>query len=510
HAHQIQLSVDYVLKAAGMLPSDVDLIVVNSLDLNLPRDPAEIEFRTSMERQAKRVWHVRDHHLLHAASTFYTSPFRDAAILVADGMGMELPEQTAAASKQDQRFEAVSVFRGSENEINFIEGTTTTHCPYEFENEQISLGRFYSYGSKKIFSSRHDAGKVMGLAAFGNSERIPSFLSQESPPIFDRSRLRDTFDLSCPKRHYWENRDLAARIQSDLQLGLRYYWHRAFQISNVQSLCVAGGVGLNCSANGELWAERIFEKAHFFPAAGDDGIAVGAALHGHVNGLRKPRVRRRFSPYLGRTYTGNDVRAAVQSAGKLTGISVQQLEPKELIQQVAEDLKNGASVGWFQGRSEFGPRALGARSILAAPFSSLMRDFINAEVKRREFYRPLAPVVLASDAHRYFEVDKEFASPFMLLAVRVRKEWRSTFAAIVHVDGTARVQTVERRDNALLFELLSVFGQMTGHPMLLNTSLNREDEPLVEQPSEAIRLFEDRPLTSLALENWLLRKSDMN
>jgi len=502
HAHEVRRSIQYVLDAAGIAPEEIDLVVVNSLDPQLQRPEADIEFRARLAASAKQYLSITDHHLLHAASTYFTSTFDNAAVLVADGLGALVQ---AATSDQPARYEALTIFDADAAVLTPVHRVLSTHTPYEFHREDISYGRFYSYASKRVFSSRNDAGKVMGLAAFGDPNRVQSFFDDGSFPRISPRRLAEEFSNRSRKRHYWHERDLAARVQCDLERGLAHYWELAHALTQKENICIAGGVGLNCSANGLLQQRGIFSNSHFFPAAGDDGIAIGAALFGHACILGNERPREIFSPYLGKPYSDSRIESAVRDLAS-TGCRAEKLDEKNLVQSVASALANGAVVAWFRGRSEFGPRALCSRSILASPRQATMRDFINSEIKGREFFRPLAPVILETAAHEYFEVPQGYRSPFMLAAVKSKPTARGLAPAVVHIDGTARVQTVALEQNPVVFELLRAFASIDGLPMLLNTSLNGEDEPIVETPEEAIELFKKTPIDFLAVGNWLVTK----
>ena len=284
---------------------------------------------------------------------------------------------------------------------------------------------------------------------------------------------------------HWE--DLAWRVQDDTERVLleRAIWLR--ETTGARNLCMAGGVALNCVANGRIAREAGFENIWIQPAAGDDGIAIGCAYYGH---LALQKNRRSF--VMNHAYTGVEYQdEAVQAAANKGAVRLQAISRRSenICGETARLLSEGHVFGWLQGRSEFGPRALGNRSILADPRTAEMKDKLNKRVKHRQAFRPFAPVVLAERAHEIFESDRE--SPFMLLAERVRPEWRDRIPAIVHVDGTARVQTIRQDQNERLYRLIKEFDAITGVPVLLNTSFNVKGEPIVETPEDAIRLFPD-------------------
>jgi carbamoyltransferase len=280
----------------------------------------------------------------------------------------------------------------------------------------------------------------------------------------------------------------------------RAIWLR--EATGAKNLCMAGGVALNCVANGRIAREAGFENIWIQPAAGDDGIAIGCAYYGYLAILKKQRSSVMQHAYLGAPYSDQDARAAADDW--LVRLQTINTSSKDICRDTAKLLSQGHVFAWFQGRSEFGPRALGNRSILADPREAGMKDKLNKRVKHRQAFRPFAPVVLAERANEIFEGDEE--SPFMLLVKRVRPEWKDKIPAIVHVDGTARVQTVRQDQNERLYRLLKEFDAITGVPVLLNTSLNVKGEPIVETPADAVACFLSTGIDYLALHDTLIAK----
>jgi carbamoyltransferase len=299
---------------------------------------------------------------------------------------------------------------------------------------------------------------------------------------------------------HWE--DVAWRAQHDAEEILLARARRLHEETGARNLCLAGGVALNCVANGRLVREGPFQNVWIQPAAGDDGIAIGCAYYGHLalRGGKRTFVMRHA--FLGRTYDAFDRREALRPW--YVRFTTRRRTPDSVAEAAAERLAAGKVLGWFQGRSEFGPRALGNRSILADPRTVAMKDHVNARVKRRQAFRPFAPAVLAERAHEIFEGDEE--SPFMLLCKTVRPAWRERVAVIVHIDGTARVQTVRRDDNPRLYDLIRAFDARTGVPVLLNTSFNVRGEPIVEAPLDAVECFFLCGLDVLVLDDLVLEK----
>lgn len=436
-----------------------------------------------------------DHHLCHAASAFFASPFERAAVLVVDG-----------ASEADTTLMAI----GEESRFTTLKRTPLPH----------SLGQFYaSITSYLGFRPDQDEYIVMGLAAYGkpiyadvfrrhilrllpNGEfelntsvwdfhlaRVGRF-SREFVALFGDSR-RPSEEIT--DRH----RDMAASAQLVLEETLLHLGRYLRDNTKADTLCLAGGVAYNCVANSRLREELGFREVYVQPAAGDSGAALGAALWltaQRGGQVERPAMR---SAYWGPSFSDEQYRQAIHMAG----LRAETLEEDALCDRVATELMNGRLVFWFQGRMEWGPRALGNRSLLADPRREDIRELINAKVKLRESFRPFAPSVLEDRAGDYFELNK--SSPFMVFTVRVRHSAKGIIPAVTHVDGTARVQTVSRESNPKFHRLLEAFGRKTGVPVLLNTSFNVQ-EPIVCSPAEAVDCFLRTQVDWLVLGNLMV------
>jgi carbamoyltransferase len=373
------------------------------------------------------------------------------------------------------------------------------------------LGALYSRASTYIFGDWDKCGELMGLAPYGRSNRFKPLMTIRDNELrvpewtaeFDRPWVIDSggkWDDS-PAMGHWE--DLAWRVQDDTETVLlaRARWLR--ETTGARNLCIAGGVALNCVANGRIAREAGFDNVWIQPAAGDDGIAIGCAYYGHVALQKKARASVMTHAYVGMDYSEADVQEAL--ARPSVRLATKRTRCFDICAETARVLADGNVIGWFQGRSEFGPRALGNRSILADPRSPQMKDILNRRVKHRQPFRPFAPIVLAHRMHEIFEGEED--SPFMLIAKRVREPWRDRIAAIVHVDGTARVQTVRRETNERLYRLLEAFEALTGVPVLINTSFNVKGEPIVETPHDAVACFLATGIDYLALHDLLIAKT---
>jgi carbamoyltransferase len=445
-------------------------------------------------RSYPRTVFVR-HHTGHAASAFYVSPFEQAAYFTADGMG---------------EWECTTWGTGSGTRLRQLGGIDFPH----------SLGQVYwSVAHYLGLGGVEKAGKLMALAAYGRptlADRFTNILFGTDDggyrinyDLFDfriRQRVSPRFadaigfgprspDGPLEQVHY----DLAATVQDAVERIVLGMLRRLHETTGMRSLVLAGGVALNSVLNGKVLAETPFEEVFIQPAADDAGLALGSACYiVHQLGGR-PRRAPMTSAALGPDIEPQEVEEALRREGG----SLSWERHEDIAGVVAGLLADGAIVGWCRGRMEYGPRALGQRSILADPTRATMRDALN-EVKAREWYRPVAPAVLEEHAAEWFEGIER--SPFMLLVGRVRADRADTIPAALHVDGTARVQTVNREASPEFHRLIAEFGRRTGVPILLNTSLNGRGEPICCTASDAVRMFLDTKIDALALDQYLVRR----
>jgi carbamoyltransferase len=419
--------------------------------------------------------------------------------MVVDGVGsyrsdVREPGKTGDAHPLARESESYYRFKGStiESLKKVWMGPNRGFLSDEFYT-MPGLGAMYSRASTYVFGDWNKCGELMGLAPYGRPEKVRPLLQ------LDNGHLQ-----TSPSMSHWE--DLAWRVQDDTERVLleRARWLR--ETTGTKNLCMAGGVALNCVANGKIAREAGFENVWIQPAAGDDGIAIGCAYYGHLEVLKKPRSFVMTHAYLGAKYSNEDVRDVTTSG--LARFVIRKAISTDICSDTANALADGKVIGWFQGRSEFGPRALGNRSILADPRTAEMKDILNKRVKHRQAFRPFAPIVLHERANEIFEGDED--SPFMLLAKRVRPEWRDRIPAIVHVDGTARVQTVRQETNDILYRLLKAFEARTGVPVLVNTSFNIKGQPIVETPADAMECFLTTGIDCLILHDLFVEKNGLH
>ncbi len=310
-----------------------------------------------------------------------------------------------------------------------------------------------------------------------------------------------------PRQPYSEiaqrDMDLAYALQQRFEEIFFHLLNRLHDHVQLDNLAMAGGCALNSVANGKLFERTLFRRTYIQPAAGDEGLAIGAALHTYHSVLKQPRRTELKNAYLGSEFSDSRIQSALQNAG----LESRKLDRVALLDAGAEQIAAGNVVGWFQGRMEWGPRALGNRSIVAHPGLPNMKDVLNARIKHREWFRPFAPSILANYQHEYFEHDHP--SPFMLHVYKIRQDKRESLCAVNHVDDTGRLQSVTREENALYYDLISAFHRKTGIPVILNTSFN-ENEPIVCTPEEAIDCFQRTRMDVLAIGPFIVAKARQN
>lgn len=451
------------------------------------------------ERTFRRHWSYAGrvvavgHHLAHAAATYYSSPFDSAAVLTMDRGGDSLSTTTNVGD--GIRLRVLSQVRNP-----------------------TSLGEVYTAVTRHIGFAANDEGKVMGLAPYGTPRLVSAVrdlitlepgggyrvnfewfgYQREGPPVSDAFVAR--FGPARPPESELTDqaKDLAFAVQQLIEEAALHIARALRASSGRDKLCLSGGLVLNSVMNERLYREAGFDDVYIQPAAGDAGNALGAALWVWHEQLGRPRAWQMDHAFYGEEWSDADHTAAYRRAG----LSFRQVADPGA--EAARRLADGKVVGWFQGRAEAGPRALGARSILADPRRAEMRDVVNEKVKRREWFRPFAPAVLDEHGHEWF--DGYHPAPFMLTVLPIRAEKRAEIPAVTHVDGTGRVQSVSAASNPTFHDVISKFGEMTGVPVLLNTSFNLRGEPMVHRPAEAVRDFLRSEMDSLFLGSFVADK----
>ncbi len=453
---------------------------------------------------AERVTHV-EHHLSHAASAYFTSGWDECLTVVVDGMG-EVNGATVYEARGGRLKSLRQISAG--DSIGILYSLVTLHLGFDFNADEY---------------------KIMGLAPYGDPGHYRAFFDEAvrlQPdgtfriPILALNRTRDDRENYLRSRAYLaenliaarppaaeitdDHRDVAAALQACLDRAMEHLCVHFARKTGLRRVALAGGVALNCTANGKLMRSGAFDEVYVQPAAGDDGSALGAALHraAHAGELIN---RRMPVPFLGPAHGPAEIAAAIDRAKDRVEVT-HFADLSQACAAAADLIAAGRVIGWYRGRMEFGPRALGNRSILADPANPGMRDRINAMVKMREAFRPFAPAVALDEVDRWFDLPPGTELPYMIIIADVRQPHRAELPAVTHVDGSARVQTVSARENPDFYALLRAVGERTGRRMVLNTSFNVKGQPMVNTPQEAVDTFLGTGIEFLFLENALLRR----
>ncbi|HRN70006.1 MAG TPA: carbamoyltransferase N-terminal domain-containing protein [Candidatus Woesebacteria bacterium] len=438
------------------------------------------------------------HHLSHAASTFYPSPFEKAAILTIDGVG---------------EYQTTGLWLGEKNsikplaEINFphsfglLYSTFTAFLGLQVNNDEWKMMGLSAYGKPtykdlvyKLIDIKKDGSFRLTMKYFSYRESFQMW-TKEFENLFGKPKKKGT---EFTQRH----KDIAASIQKVTEEIYIKILNHLYELTKTANLCISGGVALNSLANGLIYPQTLFKNVYIFGPAGDSAAAVGAALYTYHAILKKKQRIEIRNLNFGTKYSNEQIEEILQKHS----LKYEKLNEQKLIKKTAELLSKNNIIGWFQENMEFGPRALGNRSLLANPAPKSMKERVN-EVKMREQFRPFAGSVLQDKVQELFEVpEKNHHSPFMNFVFQVKPEARKKIQAIVHADNTCRIQTVNKRDNPLYYELIHRFYELTGIPCVLNTSLNTKIEPIVENPEQAIYDLETTNMDYMVLGNFLVKK----
>src|SRR5437660_1039129 len=463
-------------------------------------------------------FHRIEHHQAHLASSFYCSPFAQAALLSADGLGHLESTMWGIGSGSRMKIEGAIAFPHS---LGLFYSAVTQYLGFLKFGDEYKVMGLAAYGQTEQLELFHDILRVekgsagngfrLGLDYFSHHRTGPemSWAEADKTPTLGKlfsegmeKRLGPAraADQALEQRH----RNLAASLQARLEEVYLGMLKKLAERTGLKAVCLAGGVAFNCVANRKIFEHTGFEQVYVQPAAGDAGLAVGAAYYVWHQKLGKPRSFVMDHAYWVPGYLREEIRRAIDSSGLAEdGYGIAELAEEELTRRSAAIIADGKILGWFQGRAEWGPRALGNRSIVADPRCPEMKDILNSRIKHREIFRPFAPSILAEATAEYFE--KSHPSPFMTLAYSVRPEKRDKIPAPTHVDGTGRLQTVTREANPRFHALISAFRDLTGVPVVLNTSFN-DNEPIVCRPEEAIDCFLRTQMDALVLGDFLISR----
>ncbi len=533
-----KLSIDYCLDYFGLNSKDIDLIVIDQLD-HSSRFPIKDIFLSNVGDKFKNAEiHVINHHDAHAASTFFASSFDESAILIYDGAGEKFKTHHGVYVT-----EADTLFYGKGNAFYQIQKTSHLRegkiFPYTF-----SIGKLYDFLSSSYLGfGPYNEGKMMGLAPYGDDSILKEIPEQnwykevgghivcnsriEFP---HKSKIRNllrkiknilkyiTKDVRVKGDIFKKINLPKPRKDSSYTLPDKYYSSVAYaaqkilekvacilgaklkNITQSDNLCVAGGVGLNIDANKNFLDKVGFKDIFIQPGSSDSGIPLGCALYGYHMIKKQSRFFDMKSASLGREYSEDEI---IKSLEKETDRIIFK-KSDDVAKDTAKLISDGNIIGWFQGGSEYGPRALGNRSILCDARKKDMKDILNERVKHREGWRPFATSILRKNLSEYFKFDGN--SSFMLIAAKVKDDKKDKIPSVVHVDDTSRIQTVERENNEAYYNLISEFNKLTGVPLILNTSFNLGGDPIVETPTDALNTFLKTEIDYLILGNYIIEK----
>ena len=530
-----ELAIDFVLKTGGITLDDVDYIVfyekpfvkfermLLSAMATFPKSVAV--FRESMQRWVTdKLWIKSmmskrmkvpsskllfcDHHMSHAACSFYTSPFEDAAILTVDGAG-EWSTATYGVGRGN-KVEIIKELRFPHS-LGLLYSAFTAYCGFEINEGEYKLMGMHPYGKP------NHVDKIYELIEVGEDGSLWHDMKYFQYHFSRDSTLAEAFGEHFgrpPRDHKQSDQsldpfycDMAASIQKVTEEILLKMVHWLHKETGCKNLCMAGGVALNSVANYKVLRQGPFENLYIHPAPGDDGGSVGAAYWAYNHLLEQPRGPALEHAYLGSGYTDDEIRAFLE---KYDIPYTYYEDDEQFYDFAAKALADGKVCGWFRGRFEWGPRALGSRSIIADPRKPEMKEKLNATIKFREAFRPFAPSVLEERANEFFDfpkADQWWPGRFMLYVAPVREEKRAVLPAITHEDGSGRLQTVYKATNPAYHRLIERFGELTDVPVIMNTSFNLKGEPIVEHPSHAFNTFSLSGMDLLLLENFVIDAS---
>jgi carbamoyltransferase len=508
-------AVAYCLNYAGIAPSELSLVVlcIQGRKQDQLHDLRLESFLNVLTNKIPTI--TIPHHYGHALSVFATSGFAESAVLIVDGTGSPVSDFTAQelsvmnGDKAPDSWETISLYHASGTTVVPLEKHVIERGAWLVMHDGEmpsfgSLGGMFSAAAQQIFGEASEAGKVMGLAPYGRAEFAAS-------DFFDvvngRFHFKDTVPRQFRYHERWPNRAseyeaLAGSVQAALEEALLYLVQHVRELCGSENLCYAGGVALNSVANERIIRESGFKSVYIMPAAEDSGTSIGAAYYGLWQLTQHNSQRPILHDAPGRSYSSAEVSAALEARE-----DVRVVYSTDVLSDAIELLCDGKIIGWFDGGSELGPRALGQRSILCDPRQPDAKETLNRRVKMRESFRPFAPTVLLEEAGKWFEFgDTTPKSPFMLRVVKVNPERKDDVPAIVHVDGTGRVQTLTRANNGRFYELVKQFYEKTGVPILLNTSFNRMGQPIIETPTDAIECLLNTGLDCCVFEDRIVFK----
>lgn len=518
------LTTQYCLNAAGITIYDISLVVQAA---NFEKEEIKKHYykgKRYFDENCQVPFVSISHQLAHAYSAIGNSPFDECCVLVIDGCGSfyhqcddianafipsHVNVEPGLYAEKDSYYhfkdQQLTPLYKDFSIINFNHLPTQTYLP----TTRHSIGGLYAMTSYYCFGDMNDAGKLMGLAPYGEQNFYQENLLVikdgnvfVNEPAIHKYFTKPANPVSSPfKEHFNYYANIARWVQEETEKAVIAIMKHRLSVQHHPNICYAGGVALNAVANTKILEQTEIKNLYIEQAAADNGLAIGCAYYGWLQVLKGEKRKNNNESLFGKVYTAEKITSALSAVGKSIDYRV---EP-DIYKVAAENLSIGKTIGWFQSGAEFGPRALGRRSILADPRNAHIQRHINSNIKFREDFRPFAPSVLFEDRNEYFQLGLE--SPYMILIDRIKEEWRERMPGIVHVDGTCRVQTV-KDENEPFYKLLQEWKRVTGISVLLNTSFNRKGMPIVETPGEAIDFFLSCQLDILIINNYIITKND--
>ena len=506
-------SINYCLNALSITHKDIDYYVYSTTEIE---DTVGSQFFSKYSNLKREILYFIPHHLAHAYSAFFSSGLEESAVVVADASGSILnfknklnlwyEKNRDGLDTNEDWTEGISIYNFNKKEYSEVYKKWIKYPVPINTDEGVSLGTMYSTGSLQLIyepnTQTWPAGKLMGLASYANDDIVneaPFFVEEREDDIYISNNniypkvswKSDFYSRACVAGIYQREQERASLILANM----------AKKFTDSKNICVVGGSFLNCNSNEKILNSGLFENCYFLPPSDDSGIPLGCAWFAYQK-LTDIEETEMLSPYFGKTYSKNEIFESLNEYPNLFYTEYENFD--DLVENVSFSLSQNRVIGWFQGGSEIGPRALGNRSIIASPINSWMTGHINSDIKHREWYRPFAPAVLFEHQGDVFE--SSVYSPYMLVTTTVKEEWRNKVPAITHIDNSSRHQSVTVENNPRFHSLISKFYEKTGVPVLLNTSFNGPHEPIVETPMNAIETFLRNNLDILVLNNIVITK----
>lgn len=510
-------SIMYCLTEHSLTMDDIDLVVYSTTEI---LDTTYEQLNKIFNIHPKKLQFI-PHHLAHAYSSFFSSGFDEAAVIVADASGSILnnsnnlsewyPEKSREGLLEGEDWtEGISIYHLTKDNFSEVYKKWIKYPVPINTNECVSVGTMYSEGSVQLVYEPSKgvwpAGKLMGLASYADKNIV------DEAPLFAQYTDETETDICIPNntiypRVNWQSdffskacvAGIYQREQERISLMLA---QMAKKFTNSENVCTAGGSFLNCSSNEIIIKSELFDGTFFIPPADDSGIPLGCAWYAYQQ-VANIKETKQILPYLGKQYKDSEIEVAAQ---EFPHFKLEKFENFDtLLNVIVDRLVNNRVVGWYQGGSEIGPRALGNRSIIASPIPVWMKDHINHDIKKREWYRPFAPAVMYEFQDTIF--DSNYYSPYMLVTSTVKDIWKDKIPSVVHIDGTSRFQSVTLQSNERFYKLIEKFQAHTGIPVLLNTSFNGPHEPMVETPLDALHCMNQRNIDYLVLGNYIVSRN---